>query len=59
MSTLPSSLKFLGDQFLGCFFFNGNIYNGIGFIFAANQYSEPDLINELAEGRAKPPLGQI
>jgi hypothetical protein len=40
-------------------FFNENIHNGSGFILGANEYSEPDLTNELAEGGAKPPPGQI
>jgi hypothetical protein len=40
-------------------FFDENIHNGSGFILGAKEYSEPDLINELAEGGAKPPSGQI
>jgi hypothetical protein len=40
-------------------FFNENIHNGSGFILGANEYSELDLTNGLAEGGAKPPSGQI
>jgi hypothetical protein len=51
--------EILGISVWGMVFFNENIHNGNGFILHANEYSEPDLTNELAEGEAKPPSGQI
>jgi len=49
----------LGISVQGMFFFNENIYTGGGFILGANETSDPDLTNELAERGAKPPSGQI
>ncbi len=40
-------------------FSNENIHNGSGFILGANEYSEPDLTPELAEGGAKHRQGKI
>jgi len=50
-------LEILGISVYGMVFFNENIHNSSGFILGANEYSEPDLTNELAEGGAKPPSG--
>jgi len=47
----------MGIPVYGMVFFNENIHNGGGFILGVNEYSEPDLVNELAEGGAKSPSG--
>jgi hypothetical protein len=52
-------LEILGRSVYGVFFFNENIHQGSGFILGANEYAESELTNELAEGGAKPPAGQI
>ena len=52
-------LEFPEISVCGMVFSNENIHNGSGFILGANEYSEPDLTNELAERAAKPSSGQI
>ena len=52
-------LEISGISVYGMVFFNENIHNGSGFILGTNEYSEPDLTNELAEGGARHNQGKM